>query len=158
MNADRILAAFAEQEIDCLLIGGMNFLLRHQPVLTFDVDFWVKDEPSNLIKVNSALRELQAEWGATEAAWAPVPRDWKWLQNQEVFCLTTAYGAVDVFLRVQGLEDYAACRERSSLLQTQAGTPYRSLSDADMLACQLALAQEDRRLDRVAYLRKLLGT
>lgn len=156
MNADRILAAFAGREVDCLLIGGMNFLLRHQPVLTFDVDFWVRDDSANLERVHAALMELDAQWGATEGTWGPISRDPQWLTRQQIFCFTTAHGAVDVFRRVRGLDDYAACKARSTLLHTQGGSPYHSLADADMLACQLALAAGERRLDRVAYLEKLL--
>lgn len=157
MNADRILAAFHDQRVDYLLIGGMNFLLRHQPVLTFDVDFWVRDTPANLAKVNLALRELGACWGSTEETWKAVPADPSWLTRQIVFCLTTAHGAVDIFRAVEGLTDFEGSLTRSSSLLTEAGTPYRSLSDEDMLACQMALAEGERRLDRVAYLRKLLA-
>jgi hypothetical protein len=38
MNIDRILAAFNEREVQYLLIGGVNFLLRHRPVTTFGQD------------------------------------------------------------------------------------------------------------------------
>jgi len=156
MNADRILAVFHENGVDCILIGGMNFLLRHQPVLTFDVDFWVRDEPSNLARVHAALRELGAAWGSSEDNWKPLPDDAQWLTKQAVFCLTTNHGAVDIFRSVHGLPDYDACRQRSTERRTEAGTPYQSLSDVDMLACQMALAEGQRRLDRVAYLQKLL--
>ena len=156
MNADRILAAFADSEVDCLLIGGMNFLLRHQPVLTFDVDFWVCDDPANLERVHAALVQLDAHWGATEASWASIPRDPAWLTRQPVFCFTTAQGAVDIFRSLRGLEDYGACKARSTVFRTQGGIPYRSLADVDMLACQMALAEGERRLDRVAYFHKLL--
>jgi hypothetical protein len=158
VNADRILSAFHDYQVDYLLIGGMNFLLRHQPVLTFDIDFWVKDEPSNLAKVNLALVALEAQWGASEGAWAPVSKDWRWLTTQQVYCLTSAFGALDIFRTVRGLENYEACERRSTLLKTESGTPYRSLSDADMLACQMALGEGERRLDRVAYFQRLLGS
>jgi hypothetical protein len=124
VNADRILAAFHRNGIDCLL--------------------------------NLALREVGAQWGATDRTWAAVPEDWQWLQGQWVFCLTTEHGALDIFRKVEGLADFEACRKRASALRTEAGTPYQSLSDEDMLACQMALDERDRRLDRVAYLEKLL--
>jgi hypothetical protein len=54
------------------------------------------------------------------------------------------------------LGDHQASRERSSLHHTLEDIAYRSLSDADMLACQLALPQGERRLDRVAYFENLL--
>ena len=34
MNIDHILQMFNASEVEYLLIGGMNFLLRHEPVLT----------------------------------------------------------------------------------------------------------------------------
>jgi hypothetical protein len=156
VNADRILQSFHEHKVDCILIGGMNFLLRHQPVLTFDVDFWVRDNPDNLKNVNRALQDLGASWGRSEKTWGPVPSDAQWLTRQVVFCLTSEHGAVDIFREVEGLPDFDACWQRSSVRQTEAGTPFRSLADEDMLACQLALNEGDRRLDRVAYLQKLL--
>jgi hypothetical protein len=48
MTVDQILETFNRRQAGYLLIGGMNFLLRHQPVLTFDVDLWVADTPENL--------------------------------------------------------------------------------------------------------------
>lgn len=29
--------------VDSWLIGGVNFLLRHGPHLTFDIDFWIDE-------------------------------------------------------------------------------------------------------------------
>ena len=34
MNIDHILQMFNASEVEYLLIGSMNFLLRHEPVLT----------------------------------------------------------------------------------------------------------------------------
>jgi hypothetical protein len=156
MNPGHILAIFGKRRVDCLLIGGMNFLLRHRPVSTFDVDLWVRDEMANLERVNAALIELGAEWGPTERAWAPVPKNAEWLVRSPVYCLTSPAGAIDIFRSVKGLESYEGCWERSILAHTAEGIPYRGLSDSDMLACQLALPENERRLDRVAYFEKLL--
>ena len=156
LQVDAILEAFARREVDSILIGGMNFLLRHQPVLTFDVDFWVRDTEENLVRVTEALRDLGAEWGEKEDSWGPIPIDPGWLRSQSVFCLTTQYGAVDIFREVKGLEgQYDFCHARSKLAQTSSGIRFRSLADEDMLACQLALPEWERRLDRASYLRKL---
>src|SRR4051794_38002434 len=110
MNVDEILNQLNSQQVDYLLIGGMNFLLRHLPELTFDVDVWVRDSQPNLERLNTALRLLGAGWGPTEERWATVPEDWSWLRKQTVFCLTTNHGALDVFRQVHGLEDrYDEC-------------------------------------------------
>ena len=109
MNVDRVLETLNRHQVDCLLIGGMNFLLRHQPMLTFDVDVWVADTPDNLRRCESAL----ADWH--EAAKRAIPA-------------TTA-----------------------------AGVPYRGIADEDMLACQLALPENDRKPERIRALQDILN-
>lgn len=157
MNADVILETFHRHKVNAILIGGMNFLLRHQPVLTYDIDFWVKDTDENLSKVSTALQELRAEWGRDDKSWKPVPSGFAWLRAQTVFCLTSASGAIDIFREVAGLEgQYDRCRDRSSECQTATGVCFASLSNEDMLLCQLALPEAERRLDRVAFLRNLI--
>jgi hypothetical protein len=157
MQIDKILEAFARREVDALLIGGMNFLLRHQGGMTFDIDFWVRDSEENLVRVIAALGEIGAEWGRDESSWKPIAQDTSWLRHQSVVCLTTRYGAVDIFREVKGLEgQYEACRSRAKVHHTATGIPYRSLADEDMLTCQLSLNESERRLDRIAYLQKLL--
>src|SRR5262245_65591934 len=74
MNVDAILESLNAQGVDYILIGGMNFLLRHVPELTFDVDIWVKDTEQNLKLLNKALQNLGAEWARTEKEWRPVSR------------------------------------------------------------------------------------
>ena len=150
VNVDAIFQALNREQVDYLLIGGMNFLLRHQPELTFDVDVWVRDDPVNLERLNHALRSLDAQWGPTETEWRAVPDDWRWLQRQVVFCLTTEHGALDVFRDVRGLEGrYDECRQRASASVTGTGEKYLALSDKDMLACQEALPLSQRKPQRV---------
>ncbi|NJK90881.1 MAG: hypothetical protein HC904_03005 [Blastochloris sp.] len=133
MNVDRILQEFHNASVDCLLIGGMNFLLNHEPELTYDVDLWVRDEISNLSRVAQALVALEARWGTSEDTWGPVSLQAEWLQRQVVFCLTSPHGAIDIFRRVRGLEDsYARCHEQAHLQTTAGGVPYLSLSAKDM--------------------------
>lgn len=72
MNVDKILRTFGDCGVAYLLIGGMNFLLRHEPVLTYDIDFWIHDTAENRGRCDAALRTLDAAWGATEQEWRPV--------------------------------------------------------------------------------------
>jgi len=156
MNVDVILEAFNRRQVDAILIGGMNFLLRHQGQLTYDVDFWVNDTHENLEKVSQALADLRAEWGRDEASWKPTPAGSEWLKAQTMFCLTSREGAIDIFREVEGLEgQFEACRSRAAVLRSAGGQTYVSLSDTDMLACQMALPESSRRADRIAFLRNL---
>ncbi len=157
MNVDEILQELNDAKVDYLLIGGMNFLLRHLPELTFDVDIWVRDDAANLQQLNHALRRLGAEWGRTEAEWKPVLDDWHWLRSQVLFCLTTQHGALDVFRDVRGLEGrYAECYARGLPSTTGTGVRFTGLCDEDMLACQEALPPAERNLRRMEVLREAI--
>ena len=158
MNVDEILQALNEEQVDCLLIGGMNFLLRHLPEATFDVDVWVRDDAANLERINRALQKLGAEWGASDTDWRAVPGDWRWLQRQVCYCLTTQHGALDVFRAVRGLEGrYEECRAAALPSVTTNGVRYFALCDAHMLACQEALPPGERKQKRVEVLRAAIA-
>ena len=158
MNVDQILRTLNESQVDYLLIGGMNFLIRHLPELTFDVDIWVRDEAGNLERLNQSLRRLGAEWGRTEAEWRAVAEDWHWLQSQGVFCLTTSQGALDIFRDVRGLEGkYRECRDRGIPMATAAGVSFVGLSDPDMLTCQEALPLGEQKSRRMEVLRRAIA-
>jgi len=112
MNIDHILSTLNKHEVAYVLIGGMNFLLRHAPVLTYDVDVWIDDEPANRERCETALSELQAEWGPSDNDWIPVAaRKPGWLETQALYCLMSPYGAIDVFRSVKGLECWTTPRQ-----------------------------------------------
>jgi hypothetical protein len=143
VNIDRILGVFNAHGVQYLLIGGMNFVLRHAPMMvTVDIDFWVEDSTDNLHRCEAALAELGAEWGASDDDWRLVTqRKPGWLSQQAVFSLNSAAGPIDIFRAVRGLSAWQECRLRSQGGTTTGGTPFVALSDADMLACQLALPE-----------------
>ena len=158
MNVDHILRVLEEHGVQYVLIGGMNFLLRHEPVLTYDVDVWVQPSEENLRRTESALAALDCEWGATESDWGAIAdKQAGWLQDQAVYCLTSPHGAIDVFLSVTGLEDWDGCRARAVGDRTAAGVGYVGLSDEDMLRCQEALDGPARKQDRILTLRQAIG-
>jgi hypothetical protein len=158
MNVDEILKALNDERVDYLLIGGMNFLLRHLPELTYDVDVWARDDATNLERVNRALQKLGAEWGASDKDWREVSDDWRWLQRQGCFCLTTKHGPLDIFRDVRGLEGrYEECRAAAIPSRTSKGILYQALSDEHMLACQQALPEPERKLKRVEILTRAIA-
>lgn len=157
MDVDRILSTFNAHRVDYILIGGMNFFLNHAPVATFDVDLWIDDGPDNRTGCHEALAALEAEvcLEPKGVIWQKVadldgPR---WLEQQAVHYLFSPAGPIDVFRFVPGLEAgfralKGSCPERA----TPAGVPYRSLNDALMIQCQLALDKPVRKLDRLRAL------
>lgn len=157
MNVDHVLRTFRDRGVEFLLIGGMNFLLRHEPVLTYDIDLWIHDTPDNRDRCDAALCELDAAWGATEQDWRPVAAQPGWLMRQGVFCLTSSSGAIDIFRAVTGLSSWAECNARAHAGRTAGGVPYRGLCDEDMIACQMALPPEHRRQSRIEALQRAAG-
>lgn len=130
MNVDRILDTFNQHRVRYLLIGGMNFLLRHEPTLTYDVDIWIEDNEDNRGRCESALTDLQAEWGPTDNTWQSVAEfDSNWLEAKAVFCLMSPHGAIDIFRSVRGLDDWQLCWDRAVDESTQAGISFRGLSE-----------------------------
>ncbi len=157
MNVDAMLETLNRQKVDYLLIGGVNFFLRHDPVLTFDVDVWIDDTAENRARCVNALIDLEATWGETEATWGPIrPSGGDWLSHRSVICLLTREGPLDVFRKVRGLPSWAECAGRARAEQTTKGVPYRGLSDPDMLACQLALDDAEQKVDRIRRLKRAL--
>jgi len=158
MKVDLILETMNRYQVAFLLIGGVNFLLRHAPVLTCDIDLWIEDTEENLDRCREALAALQAQWGAAETDWGPVAeKGRRWIRSQHVFCLTSPHGAIDIFRSVKGLASWSACRARALPASTAAGVPYWGLADVDMLECQLVLREEEQNRERIRVLRKALG-
>jgi hypothetical protein len=158
MNVDHILGTFNQHGVSYLLIGGMNFLLRHLPVTTYDVDLWIEDQPANRLQCEAALAALDAEWGQTDADWGPVARlPAGWLDRQGVYSLNSPHGAIDVFRSVHGLPDWPTVAARAIPESTQGGIAYHGICDEDMLQCQLALDPGAQNQTRVTYLRSKVG-
>jgi hypothetical protein len=154
---DHILQVLNDCRVQYILIGGVNFLLHHEPVATFDVDFWIEDSDENRARCHAALVALGASWGPDDVQWRDVddlPADW--LARQGVFCLISRHGSIDLFRTVKGLGSWSDSRQRARTGSTAKGTPYVGLSDEDMLRCQLALSEEERKLDRVRVLKAAL--
>jgi hypothetical protein len=158
MNIDRILTGLNDHGVRYLLIGGMNYMLRHKPVLTYDVDVWIEDTPENRQRCEAALAALDAQWGSTDEDWGPVAHKSRgWLDQQSVYCLNSPHGAIDVFRSVLGLESWGGSFQNAVHEATSAGTSYSGLSDRDMLACQTALVEAAQKRDRIAALKEALG-
>ncbi|MCI0357553.1 MAG: hypothetical protein L0211_03590 [Planctomycetaceae bacterium] len=157
MNVEHIFHVCNQHQVAYLLIGGMNFMLRHEPVLTFDVDLWIDDTDENRMRCEQALAALDAEWGQTDADWEPVARKAPgWLALQGVYSLHSPHGAIDIFRAVQGLDDWSASRKSAIHETTTGGVVYYGISDDDMLRCQLALDPPLQKISRIQSLQAKL--
>ena len=128
MNANSILETMNRQQVDYLLIGGMNFLLRHRGALTYDVDLWIDDTDENRARCEAALAELQAEWADSDEVWGPVANLRPgWLERKGVFCINSPHGALDIFRTVTSLGKWSDSAASAAWEQTGQGTNYRGL-------------------------------
>jgi hypothetical protein len=55
-----ILRAFAEHEVDCIIVGGVAAVLQGAPINTFDLDVVHSRTPENLTRLLAALQALDA--------------------------------------------------------------------------------------------------
>lgn len=156
LQYDQVFDMMNRHAVRAVLIGGLNFFLRYEPIATRDIDLFIDDAKLNLQHCERALAELNASWGRDDADWCQVSlKPAGWLGRQAVHCLLCDAGELDLFTKVPGLGDFASVYERAEDCRTRAGTAFKSLSRHDMLACQLALPESSRRVERVAYLRSL---
>ncbi len=158
IDFERVFQEMNSNGVGFILIGGLNYFLQYRPITTQDIDLYVQPEPANVLRCERALLLLGASWGRDDESWGPVSdKPLGWLSGQSVFCLLTDCGPLDIFLAVSGLNCYDQCSQRASRMTTSAGTPYLSLSTADMLACQLAIPSYYQRVERMAHLQELLS-
>jgi hypothetical protein len=80
-----------------------------------------------------------------------------WTASQGVFCLTSPLGAIDIFRSVRGLPSWDDCHARAEHGTTALGVPFLELSDADMLQCQMALPEPERKQERIRILKQSLA-
>lgn len=158
MHTNQILLALEKYNVEYMLIGGVNFLLQHEHYITFDIDIWIRPSEENFNKCEKFLIEIEACWGATENDWKSVSlQPSGWLSSQTIFCMTSKYGAIDIFTAVKGLPCWSECFTRVKQGKTASGAGFYGISDSDMLECQLALPENEQKLDRIRLLRKSLA-
>jgi hypothetical protein len=157
IDVPAIINALNGTDVNYLVIGGMHFLFRHEPVLTYDLDVWIEDTPENRARCVAALIDLDASWGETDTTWGPVTSfTGDWLARQGVFSLLTRCGPLDLFRSVAGLPSWPESRRHSVEVRLSENVSYHGLSDNDMLACQEALDEPEQKLDRIRVLRRAI--
>ena len=154
----RVFSAMNSHGVSYLLVGGLNYFLRHKPVTTQDIDLFIDDTPQNRQYCEIALMELGAEWGRRDEDWGKVSAKPKgWLSGQSVFCLLTRFGPVDIFLSLPGIPSFSEALARSILFEIDQSTYVRLISSEDLLACQLAIPEVYRKRERIAHLQGIIA-
>ena len=154
----RVFSAMNTNGVSYLLVGGLNYFLRHKPVTTQDIDLFIDDSPQNRQLCEIALIELGAEWGRRDEDWDKVSAKPKgWLSGQSVFCLLTRFGPVDIFLSLPGLPSFSEALLRSVSFEIEQSIQVRLISTEDLLACQMAIPEVYRKRERIAHLQGIIA-
>lgn len=136
LDAERILRALAEHEVDYVLIGGLAVQTHGHVRTTNDADLIPAPEPANLKRLAAALRELEAKVlnpGEEETA-----VDAKMLPRATIWQFATRDGGIDVAHEVPGGRPYEELRQRA--LRVQLGDIEVPVVDLDDLI-QMKLAR-----------------
>ncbi len=135
-----LLLEFANADVHYLLIGGHALGFHGAPRFTKDVDFWIKADPPNLQRINTAL----SRFGAPEATLTAIRElkglDVAWMGNPPL--------RFDFMVQVPGGDFEAAYSRRVS---TQwAGVPVKVISAIDLLELKRASGRPQDLLDAIA--------
>jgi hypothetical protein len=157
-NYRRVMVEMNRNHVSFLLVDGLNYFLVHRPVATQDIDLLIENTVTNRLACERALIALGAEWGKRDEEWGPVEEKKSgWLWGQSVFCLLTTCGPVDIFLSLPEIPDYSEAVERSLLHSIEKDLQINLISAYDLLECQLAIPESNRKVERMRHLREILG-
>ena len=132
-----LLEAFATADVQYLLIGGHALGIQGAPRFTKDVDFWIKGDPENLLRVDTALRRF----GAPESTLTAI-RD---LKELDVAWMGVAPLRFDFMTCVPG-GDFDDAYSRRVITQW-AGAPVSVISANDLIALKRASGRPQDLVD-----------
>lgn len=111
LDAERILRALAEHEVDYVLIGGLAVQTHGHVRTTNDADLIPAPDRANLQRLAAALRALEAR--VLNAGQESTPIDAAMLPRATIWQFATRDGGIDVMHEVPGGEPYATLSERA---------------------------------------------
>jgi hypothetical protein len=146
-----IIAAFAEHEVDYVVIGGFAAIVHGARRLTQDLDLIVDRRASNCRRLIAALVSLEAEHRLRSGRWTKLSAkaDPRWIAAENRF-FDTAAGGVDVWNRMQGVPSWKQARPRA--VEAEAFGHLVPVLDKDSLIASKLAAGRDKDLADVADL------
>jgi hypothetical protein len=104
-QSKQILRTLIAHDVDFVVIGGIAGMARGSSYPSYDVDVAYARNRENLVRLASALHELDATLrGAPEGL--PLQPNEKTLENSSHFTLDTRYGPLDIFGDPDGAPPY----------------------------------------------------
>lgn len=111
LDAERILRALAEHEVEYVLIGGLAVQTHGHVRTTNDADLIPAPQPANLERLAAALRELEAR--VINPGQEELEVDARMLPRATLWQFSTRDGGIDVMHEVPGGSPYEELSERA---------------------------------------------
>lgn len=111
LDAERILKALAEHDVDYVLIGGLAVQTHGHVRTTNDADLIPAPKPENMERLAAALRALDAK--VLNPGEEEVPIDARMLPRATIWQFATRDGGIDVMHEVPGGRPFSELRERA---------------------------------------------
>jgi hypothetical protein len=115
LDAERILRALSEHDVDYVLIGGLAVQTHGHVRTTNDADLIPAPDPANLRRLAAALRELEAR--VLNAGQEGRSIDAKMLPRVTIWQFATRDGGIDVMHEVPGGRSYEELNAHSLNVQ-----------------------------------------
>jgi hypothetical protein len=115
LDAERILRALAEHDVDYVLIGGLAVQTHGHVRTTNDADLVPAPDPANLRRLADALRSLGAR--VLNPGEEETEVDARMLPRATIWQFATRDGGIDVMHEVPGGRSYRELRERALHVQ-----------------------------------------
>ncbi|MEJ7818306.1 MAG: nucleotidyl transferase AbiEii/AbiGii toxin family protein [Thermoleophilaceae bacterium] len=149
----RVLATLDRHGVDHVVIGGWAMIAHGSTRTTNDIDFVASPETENLQRLESALKDLNAELWGVDAHLLGIDLDAQAFASGANFTLTTDAGGVDYFNEVPGGVPYEQLRERALRTEVR-GVPVTVAAVDDLVRMKRA-AGRPRDIRDLALLTEL---
>lgn len=143
-NFEQMLVALAEADVQFILVGGVCSILHGAPLLTTDVDIVPNREPDNLLRLEHALRALNAYY--REHPPGRILPEAARMAGPGHHLLMTSVGPLDVLGVVAGGRDYAALLPHSSEVKIADGIAIRIVDLPTLIQLKSEAGREKDRL------------
>jgi hypothetical protein len=111
LDAERILAALADHEVDYVIVGGLAVQTHGHVRTTVDIDVIPRPDPTNMARLAGALTSLDAQ--ILNPGSENLKIDASMLPRATLWQFATRHGAIDVLHEAPGAPPYEALRSRA---------------------------------------------
>lgn len=139
-----ILRVLTRHQVDFIVVGGLCAVLHGAPVQTYDLDIVYSREAANLVRLESALHELNAYY--REHLTKRLVPEASRLDTPGHHLLNTSFGPLDALGSIANKRDYAALLPHTVEVALSEDTWVRILDLATLIATK---EEAGRDIDRL---------